>query len=216
MDWCRHRSIVDVMTITTNTPSIFERTWPSFAYQDTQDPDDAHRIIGQAHRQAPIALGPYGPEVLDYDLVRTVLRDSRFAMPRGISLVVQGITSGPVWDKVCQTIMSVDAGQHQRLRRLVSRAFTPRAAERMRTACTDAINELVDRHSAVGRCDMVHDIARQYPVPIICALVGAPSEDWELFARWADDLSKAFGCNVAAEESAILRAWEELDAYLET
>jgi cytochrome P450 len=45
--------------------------------------------------------------------------------------------------------------------------------------------------------------------------VGAPSEDWELFARWADDLSKAFGCNVAAEESAILRAWEELDAYLE-
>jgi cytochrome P450 len=203
------------MTITTNTPSIFERTWPSFAYQDTQDPDDAHRIIGQAHRQAPIALGPYGPEVLDYDLVRTVLRDSRFAMPRGISLVVQGITSGPVWDKVCQTIMSVDAGQHQRLRRLVSRAFTPRAAERMRTACTDAINELVDRHSAVGRCDMVHDIARQYPVPIICALVGAPSEDWELFARWADDLSKAFGCNVAAEESAILRAWEELDAYLE-
>jgi cytochrome P450 len=215
MDWCRHRSIVDVMTITTNTPSIFERTWPSFAYQDTQDPDDAHRIIGQAHRQAPIALGPYGPEVLDYDLVRTVLRDSRFAMPRGISLVVQGITSGPVWDKVCQTIMSVDAGQHQRLRRLVSRAFTPRAAERMRTACTDAINELVDRHSAVGRCDMVHDIARQYPVPIICALVGAPSEDWELFARWADDLSKAFGCNVAAEESAILRAWEELDAYLE-
>src|ERR1700735_1842339 len=145
MDWCRHRSIVDVMTITTNTPSIFERTWPSFAYQDTQDPDDAHRIIGQAHRQTPIALGPYGPEVLDYDLVRTVLRDSRFAMPRGISLVVQGITSGPVWDKVCQTIMSIDAGQHQRLRRLVSRAFTPRAAERRRTACTRAINELVDR-----------------------------------------------------------------------
>jgi cytochrome P450 len=61
---------------------------------------------------------------------------------------------------------------------------------------------------------MVH-IARQYPVPIICALVGAPGEDWELFSRWADDLSKAFGANVAAEESAILQAWEQLDAYLE-
>ena len=59
------------------------------------------------------------------------------------------------------------------------------------------------------------DIARQYPVPIICALLGAPREDWQLFSRWADDLSKAFGANVAAEESAILRAWEQLDAYLE-
>jgi cytochrome P450 len=203
------------MTVTTRTPNIFDIDWPNFAYQDSTDPDEAHRIIRRAHQQAPIALGPYGPEVLDYDLARTVLRDSRFAMPRGISLVVQGITSGPVWDKVCQTIMSVDGEQHHRLRRLVSRAFTPRAAERMRTACTDVISELVDRHIAVGRCDMVRDIARQYPVPIICALVGAPADDWELFSRWADDLSKAFGANVAAEESAILAAWEQLDAYLE-
>ena len=211
----RHRSIVDVMTVTTRTPNIFDISWPIFAYQDATDPDEAHAIIRQAHLQAPIALGPYGPEVLGYDLVRTVLRDSRFAMPRGISLVVQGITSGPVWDKVCQTIMSVDAAQHHRLRRLVSRAFTPRAAQRMRTACVDVINELIDRHSAAGRCDMVHDIARQYPVAIICALVGAPREDWQLFSRWADDLSKAFGANVAADEPAILRAWEQLDAYLE-
>jgi cytochrome P450 len=113
--------------------------------------------------------------VLSYDLVRTVLRDSRFAMPRGISLVVQGISSGPVWDKVCQTLMSAEPAQHRRLRRLVSRAFTPRAAERMRGACVDVINELIDRHSAAGHCDMVHDIARQYPVLIICALLRAPA-----------------------------------------
>ena len=49
----------------------------------------------------------------------------------------------------------------------------------------------------------------------ICALLGAPAEDWQLFSRWADDLSKALGANVAAEESAILRAWGQLDAYLE-
>lgn len=211
MEWHQDKSIVDVMT----TNVIFETAWPTFAYQGSDDPDEAHRIIRDAHRQAPIALGPYGPELLDYGLVRTVLRDPRFAMPRGISLVVQGINSGPVWDKVCQTIMSVDADQHQRLRRLVSRAFTPRAAERMRTTCADVITELVDRHSASGHCDFVRDISRPYPVPIICALVGAPAQDWQLFARWADDLSKAFGCNVAAEESAILGAWEQLDAYLE-
>ncbi len=203
------------MTIDTLAPSIFDTAWPTLAYHDLTDPDEAHGQIGWARRQAPIAMGPYGPEVLAYDLVRTVLRDSRFEMPRGISLVVQGITSGPVWDKVCQTLMCVDAAQHHRLRRLVSRAFTPRAADRMRTACAEVISKLVDRHTAAGRCDLVHDIARQYPVPIICALVGAPTEDWELFTRWADDLSKAVGCNVAGEEPAIMRAWGELDAYLE-
>ena len=98
-------------------------------------------------------------------------------MPHGISLVVQGITSGPVWDKVCQTIFpptlpnisGCAAWYHER-----SRQGRP---ERMRAACIDVITDLVDRHSAMGRCDMVHDIARQYPVPIICALVGAPSAD---------------------------------------
>ena len=48
-----------------------------------QNPDDAHRLIRQARQQAPIALGPHGPEVLTYDLVRTVLRDPRFRMPHG-------------------------------------------------------------------------------------------------------------------------------------
>ena len=52
-------------------------------------------------------------------------------------------------------------------------------------------------------------------MPIICALLGAPREDWHLFSHWADDISKAFGVNVAEDAPAILRAWEQLDAYVE-
>ncbi len=203
------------MTVELQNASIFDLAWPNIAYHDSRDPDEAHRLIRQARQQAPIALGEYGPEVLSYDLVRTVLRDSRFAMPRGICLAVQGITSGPVWDRVCQTIVSLDGTQHQRLRRLVSRAFTPRAAARMREACGDVITDLIEAHTVAGRCDVVADIARPYPIPIISALLGAPRGDWHLFSRWADDLTKAFGTNVAAEESAIVAAWEELDAYVE-
>lgn len=44
-----------------------------------------------------------------YDLVHTVLRDTRFAMPQGIGLVVQGITSGPVWDRVTKLLISSTA-----------------------------------------------------------------------------------------------------------
>jgi cytochrome P450 len=126
-----------------------------------------------------------------------------------------GISSGPVWDRVCKQLLSLDGEDHQRLRRLVSRAFTPRAAERMRSACIDVITELVDRHAAVGRCDVVADIARPYPTPIICVLLGAPREDWQLFSEWAIEISKAFGMCVAAETPAILQAWEQCEEYLE-
>ncbi|MHA7648680.1 cytochrome P450 [Mycobacterium sp. ML4] len=187
---------------------------PVLSYEDAPDPETAHLIIRAARQRSPIALGPYGPEVLTYGLVRTVLRDARFAMPRGVGLMVQGITDGPVWDRVTKLLVSLDGAEHRRLRRLVSRAFTPRAADRMRAACVDVITELVDACSP-GRCDVVAEIARPYPVPIICALLGAPRDDWHLFSRWADDVSKAFGVNVAAETPAILGAWEQLESYVE-
>jgi cytochrome P450 len=171
--------------------------------------------VGQARERTPVALGPYGPEALSYDAVRTVLRDPRFMMPRGLNLVVQGITSGPVWDRVCKLLISLEDAQHQRLRRLVSRAFSPRAVEETRPLCVKAITEIVDRHAAVGHCDVVADIARPYPIPAICSLLGVPAQDWHLFSEWADDISKAFGFNVAEEAPAIVRAWEQLDAYLE-
>ena len=64
-------------------------------------------------------------------------------------------------------------------------------------------------------CDFVADVANHYPIPIICELLGAPREDWQLFSGWAADISKAFGGNVAENEAAILEAWEALDGYLE-
>ncbi|MGB9305768.1 MAG: cytochrome P450, partial [Mycobacterium sp.] len=195
--------------------SIFDLALPPIAYHDATDPAEVHRLIGEARAQGPVAMGPYGPELLTYDLVRSVLRDSRFAIPPGIGLVVQGITSGPVWDRVCKLLISLNGAEHQRLRRLVARAFTPRAAERMRAACVDVITELVDAQAPAGHCEVVTDIARPYPVPIICALLGAPREDWQLFSRWSDDLSRAFGCTVTQNESAIVAAWEQLESYVE-
>lgn len=52
-------------------------------------------------------------------------------------------------------------------------------------------------------------------MPIICALLGAPREDWHLFSLWADDISKVFGANVAEDAPAILRAWDHLEDYVE-
>ena len=75
-----------VDTVRWGSPSVFDAGLPTIAYEDGQNPDDAHRLIRQARQQAPIALGPHGPQVLTYDLVRTVLRDPRFRMPHGLGL----------------------------------------------------------------------------------------------------------------------------------
>jgi cytochrome P450 len=196
-------------------PNVFDAGLPILAYEHVKHPDEAHRLIAQARTRAPIAVGIHGPELLTYELVRSVLRDPRFRVPEGMFLACQGITSGPLWDRVAMSLISLDGTEHRRLRRLVSKAFTPRATARLRPTIVDVITELVDRHTAVGHCEVVTDIARQYPIPIICALLGAPAEDWELFSDWTDDILKVFSWDVAAHERTILVAWNELDAYID-
>jgi cytochrome P450 len=196
-------------------PSVFDAGLPTIDYEHCESPEEAHEIISQARRQAPIAIGPHGPELLTYELVRTVLRDPRFRVPQGMFLASQGITSGPLWELVATNLISLDGPAHHRLRRLVSKAFTPRATARLGTVIIEVITELVDQHTTSGRCEVVTDIARQYPIPIICALLGAPAEDWKLFSEWTDDIFKAFSWNVAAHERTILAAWAELDAYID-
>jgi cytochrome P450 len=178
-------------------------------------PEEAHEMITRARRQAPIGLGPHGPEVLTYELVRAVLRDQRFRMPPGFTLAAQGITSGPVWDRSISTLLGLDGAGHRRLRRLVSGVFTPRAAARLLGTIVDIITELVDPLTEIGSCDIVADVATQYPIPIICALIGAPRQDWQLFSGWADDIIKAFCWNVANDTPDIVRAWNELDDYID-
>ena len=197
------------------SPSVFDAGLPSFDYTLEDDPEKAHAIIRNAREQAPIALGPYGPELLTYELVHAVLRDPRFHTPPGFILAAQGITSGPLWDRVVVNILSLSGDEHHRLRRLVSKAFTPRNAARLRSTITDVITELVEPLTASGSCDIVTDIAQQYPIPIICALLGTDRGDWKLFSEWTDDIMKAFSWTAAEDEPTILASWQELDDYID-
>jgi cytochrome P450 len=205
---------VDAMP-TRSCPNVFDAGLPTLAYEQLDDPEEAHRLVAEARNRAPIAIGTHGPELLRYELVRTVLRDPRFQMPRGMFLAGQGITSGPIWDRVTASLISLDGEEHHRLRRLVSKAFTPRATARLRSTIVEVITELVERQKVRGRCDVVTDIARRYPIPIICALLGAPAGDWKLFSEWTDDIFKAFSWNVAEEADTILAAWEAVDDYVD-
>jgi cytochrome P450 len=206
---------VTVNTVGTNIPTVFDARLPPIDYEHAHSPEEAHRLIREARLQGPIALGPHGPEVLSYELVRTVLRDPRFRVPQGGALEAQGITSGPLWEKAITGLLSRDGADHNRLRRLVSKAFTPRSTARLSTTIVEVITELVDPVAAAGRCDVVADVARRYPIPIICGLLGAPRQDWQLFSGWAEDIFKIFNWNVANDAPVIMAAFDALDAYVD-
>lgn len=205
------------MTVNSTAPNVFDADLPTFSYGLTATPQDILDDLRTAQSRAPIAIGPLGPEILSYDLAREILRDNRFRLPPGITLAAQGITSGPLFDKLTTSLLGLEGAPHVRLRKLVSKAFTPRATSRLTDTIHEVVNGLIDRVMDAGRCDVVTDIARPYPTPIICALLGAPREDWQLFADWTEEIFKAFNFQPDAnfDESAIMRAWGELDAYVD-
>ncbi len=205
------------MTVDAAKPSVFDAGLPTLSYDVTDTPQQIYPQFRAAQEVAPIALGPIGPEVLSYELARTVLRDPQFVVPTGIHLSAHGITSGPLWDRVTRSILNMEGEEHRRLRSLVSRAFTPRATARMHDTIHAVINELIDSVIDLGRCEFVTDIARPYPIPVICALLGAPREDWQQFSRWAEDIFKivSFDCDLAEEEPVVLKAWGEFDDYID-
>jgi cytochrome P450 len=204
------------MTVDTAPPSVFDAGLPTLDYGLETTPAQLYPLLAEAQRHAPIALGPFGPEVLSYDLVRTVLRDSRLAIPPGLNLAAAGVTSGPLYDKIVNSLLGMEGPTHQRVRGVASKAFTPRAVERLHATIIDVVEQLVEPLSRQGHCDVVADLARPYPVPIICALLGAPREDWQQFAHWADDIFKAFGFGFTPDiEPVVMRAWGELDAYVD-
>ncbi|OBJ18017.1 cytochrome P450 [Mycobacterium colombiense] len=205
------------MTVGAAPPSVFEADLPTLSYDPEETPAQVYPRLRVAQRQAPVAIGPHGPEVLSYRLVRSVLRDPRFQIPPGINLLAQGIDSGPLWDKVANSLLCLEGDAHHRLRSLCSKAFTPRTVARLHDTMAGVMNELVDQVADAGSCDVVTAIARPYPVPIICALLGAPREDWQQFSLWADDVFKAFSFTVdlRAVEPVVMRAWRELDDYVD-
>lgn len=76
-------------------PSVFSAGLPTVDYEHYESPDEAHNIIKAARWQAPIAIGPHGPELLTYELVRTMLRDPRFRVPQGMFLASPGHLAAP-------------------------------------------------------------------------------------------------------------------------
>ncbi len=83
------------------------------------------------------------------------------------------------------TLVTKDPPDHRKLRNLVNQAFTPRAVAHLSDRITQITQELLDQVRPQGRMDIVSDIAFPLPAKVIADMLGVPSEDWDIFQRWA-------------------------------
>jgi hypothetical protein len=81
-------------------------------------------------------------------------------------------------------MLQQDPPNHTRLRKLVSKAFTPRAIERLRARAQEVAEEHIDRAAARGEMDVIADLALPVPSTMICEMMGVPLADRDRFTEW--------------------------------
>ena len=142
---------------------------------DPFDPDTQLRmpdLVADLHAQGHwIYQTPMWLTVIDDAAARDLWRDDRFSTPRTKMLELQGITDGPLYERATRNILALAPADHTRVRRLVSPAFTPRSIDRLRPMMRAYLDERVAALGPAGRCELVDDIAKAYPIAIICAIV---------------------------------------------
>jgi len=152
--------------------------------------------------------------------VRRLLRDpkmsvdERNAHPTAMNQMATD-AMGDHAEMINAAMLNVDAPQHTRLRRLVSKAFTPRMIERLRARLEVLTDEALDRADDVGGMDLMQDLAFTLPFTVITELLGMPETDTVELRRLSGTLVRSVE-PVADPDvlAAILAAGVDIDALI--
>ena len=112
-------------------------------------------------------------------------------------------------------IITMDPPAHDRMRKLVSRAFTPRAITRMQTIAEGIINHYLDEVQGESTFDAVEDWAAPFPVEIISAILGVPEGDRQQIRHWTDDLLTRLPGDPRPPQAAIEAGLNQIVYFLE-
>jgi len=83
-------------------------------------------------------------------------------------------------------MLNLDPPAHSRLRRIVSKAFTPRNVGRLEVGIRERARAAVDRVAPLGRCDFAQDLSADLPLWTLADVMGVPAEDRKLLFHWAN------------------------------
>ncbi|UYQ62531.1 cytochrome P450 family protein [Streptomyces peucetius] len=113
-------------------------------------------------------------------------------------------------------LLNIDPPDHTRLRRLVSKAFTPRRVAEFAPRVQELTDRLIDdifekQHSAEkGEADLIHEFAFPLPIYAICDMLGVPREDQDDFRDWAGMMIRHGG----GPRGGVARSVKKMRGYL--
>ena len=121
----------------------------------------------------------------------------------------------PFWDLINAGILDMEPPDHTRVRKLVSKAFTPRFVENLRPRVQAIVDDLVDAIAEAGEVDLLPALAEPLPVAVIAEMLGVPQADQHLLRPWSGDIVKMYELNPRVEgQEAAVRASGEFAVYL--
>jgi cytochrome P450 len=123
----------------------------------------------------------------------------------------------PFWWLINNGILDMEPPRHTHVRRLVSKAFTPRTVEALRPTIQDITDTLVNRAQRAGEFDLIADIAEPLPVTVIAELLGVPESDRHLLRPWSAEICLMYELNPSDEyQRRAATASTEFADYLRT
>jgi cytochrome P450 len=167
-------------------PSFVQDPYPH--WQDLRENDPVHET-------------PIGFWVLTaYEDIHRFVRDlalsveDRHARP-GLLDAVARDALGDRYDELEQrgsrAMLNLDPPDHTRLRRLVSKAFTPRRIEELRPRIQSLVDDMLDKAEAANEVELIGDLAFPLPFAVISDMMGMPDTDAAQLREWSGTLVRS-------------------------
>ena len=171
------------------------------------DPIPILREMRESGAVVEVKLPIFGamPALTRYDDIDRYLRDHQRFARDGAKVGKRSVAAMPWWMPriirlVAKNMLSVDEPDHRRLRGLVEQAFVKRNIDSMNQSITTIADSLIDRIRDLerrdGQVDVLKHFCRQFPLAVICELLGLPDYDRAKFTRWFAALGN-FGSPIA-------------------
>ncbi len=187
--------------MTTDAPAIDLVDHRSFAGSQPHDVFDHLRSTAPVYRH-PEPDGPGFWAVTSHELVTEVGKDAaRFSSEPTIML---RDPDDPDQFGDHKMMLMCDPPLHTRMRRLVSRRFTPKSVRALTDGIAGLATRIVDEVVEHGACDLVSDLAGEMPSFVIADLLGLPLEDGRALYRHTETLHSATDAvGVEAQRAAL-------------
>jgi cytochrome P450 len=169
-------------------------------------------------RRAPVRWNERwrGWVVTGYPECRAVLRDAAGFSSRLRVGSDQRLHSYPNLRFISTWVSFVDPPDHTRLRGLMTKAFTPRAVEKLLPSMRRLAADLVAALPTGREIDLIRELTYPFPLRVIASLLGLPAADADRFKEWSDDLLPIIlgGVTIPQRYAHADRALGELTEYL--